>query len=259
MKRGFFELASVLMLLPILGLVTLATAQQNSASSANQIEPGATDALEKMGAYLRSLKAFQVHSEGTSEAVLDDGQKVQFAQTTNLVARVPDRLMAEIEGDQGSKRYVYDGKTFTLFSPDDGYYGTLPAPPNLRQLFDMLSDKYGVDIPLVDLFLWGQKDNAPPKLTSGMDVGPGEVGGVSCEHYTFRQEGLDWQVWIQQGDFPLPRKLVLTTTTDDARPQHTAVLMWNLAPSYNEATFVFDPPAGTHKIVFKTTSADSGK
>ena len=259
MKRICLELASALILLPAVGLTTPATAQQDSTSAANQVEPGATDALEKMGAYLRSLKAFQVRSEGTSEVVRDDGQKVQFAQTTNLVARVPDRLMAEIEGDQGSKTYVYDGKTFTLFSPDDGYYAALPAPPNLRQLVDMLSGKYGVNIPLVDLFLWGQKDTVPPKITSGMDVGPGEVGGVSCEHYAFRQEGLDWQVWIQKGDFPLPRKLVLTTTTDDARPQHTSVLTWNLAPSYNEATFVFDPPAGTHKIVFKTTSADGSK
>ena len=82
------------------------------------------------------------------------------------------------------------------------------------------------------------------------DFGPGVVEGVTCEHYAFRQPGLDWQVWIQLGDHPLPRKLVLTTTTDDARPQHTSVLTWNLAPSYSEDAFVFDPPADAHKIVF---------
>ena len=52
------------------------------------------------------------------------------------------------------------------------------------------------------------------------------------------------------GDHPLPKKLVLTTTTDDARPQHISVLTWNLAPSYNDAAFVFDPPTDAHKIVF---------
>lgn len=47
MKSVFLELASALMLLPAVGLLTPATAQQNSASSANQIEPGATDASRR--------------------------------------------------------------------------------------------------------------------------------------------------------------------------------------------------------------------
>jgi hypothetical protein len=46
----------------------------------------------------------------------------------------------------------------------------------------------------------------------------------TCEHYAFRQEGLDWQIWIQ-GDYPLPRKFVIRTLTDDARPQHTSNLV----------------------------------
>jgi len=86
-------------------------------------------------------------------------------------------------------------------------------------------------------------------------MGPGEVLGTTCQHYAFRQEGADWQVWIQKGDFPLPRKLVITTTDDPARPQHTAVYLWNLAPSVNDAAFTFTPPSGARKIVL----ADVGK
>jgi hypothetical protein len=76
------------------------------------------------------------------------------------------------------------------------------------------------------------------------------VGGVTCDHYAYRQPGIDWQVWIQKGDFPLPRRIVVTTTTDEARPQYTSVLSWNLAPSYNEATFSFAPPPGVNKVPF---------
>ncbi len=82
-----------------------------------------------------------------------------------------------------------------------------------------------------------------------MFVGPSEIGGVTCGHYAFRQEGLDWQVWIQMGDFPLPRKQVLTTTTDEARPQYAATFTWNLAPSFNEAAFEFVPPKGAGRVV----------
>jgi len=96
----------------------------------------------------------------------------------------------------------------------------------------------------------GRPPRATDEITSATDIGAGEIGGISCEHYAFRQPGLDWQVWVQLGTHPLPRKLVSTTTTDAARPQHTSVLIWNLAPSYNDAAFIFDPPPDAHKIVF---------
>lgn len=230
-----------------------------TAATAPEKEPAAMEVLNKMGAYLRSLKAFQVDAEVTSEYVLDDGQKVQLAHKTNMLVRPPDGLMADTVGDTGSRAYIYNGKTFTLFARNAGFYATAPAPPNLVQLVNVLDEKYDIEIPLADLFLWGQSSSTPPDITSATDIGPGEVGGVSCEHYIYRQAGLDWQVWVQKGDYPLPRKLVLTSTTDEARPQHSSILKWNLAPAYNEGAFTFEPPAGAHKIVFASDAASSKK
>jgi hypothetical protein len=84
------------------------------------------------------------------------------------------------------------------------------------------------------------------------------VDGTTCEQYAFRQDGLDWQIWIQQGDYPLPRKLVLTTMTDDARPRHSQILTWNLAPSFNDAAFTFEPPKDAQKITIAEVSALAG-
>jgi hypothetical protein len=219
------------------------------------IEPEAKEALNKMGTYLRSLKEFEVRAEVTTEDVLTDGQKLQYAQTTTVLAHLPDKLRGEVDGEQKSRLFFYDGKSFTLFARRVGYFATVPAPPTVGQLIDAVSDKYDIEMPLVDLFLWGSPRAATAEMTAASDVGPGEIGGVTCEHYAFRQPGMDWQVWIQLGDHPLPRKLVLTTTTDDARPQHTSVLTWNLAPSYNAESFVFHPPADAHRIVFAEDAA----
>jgi hypothetical protein len=71
---------------------------------------------------------------------------------------------------------------------------------------------------------------------------------VTCQQYAFRQDGLDWQIWIQNGDFPLPRKVVLTTTTDDARPQYVATYTWNLAPSFSNDAFTFTPGKDAKRI-----------
>ena len=48
------------------------------------------------------------------------------------------------------------------------------------------------------------------EITGAIDVGPAEVGGVTCEQYAFRQPGLNWQIWIQQADFPLLEETVLS-------------------------------------------------
>jgi hypothetical protein len=255
MKRclpGAAALAALILAFPV-----PLTAQQAKAGEADAIEPAAMDALDRMGAYLRTLKAFQVRADVTTEDVLSDGEKLQLAHTTNLLAHLPNKLLSDTKGDSSDQLILFDGKSFTLYARRAGYYATVPAPATVLELIDEVRQKYGIDIPLVDLFLWGGPHATTNEITSATDFGPGEVSGVTCEHYAYRQPGLDWQVWIQLGDYPLPRKLVLTTLTDDARPQHTSVLQWNLAPSFNEATFVFEPPQGAHEIVFATKNRTS--
>ncbi len=250
MKRKIGSIAGAVVLGTLLSVPV--TAQDKS----DLIEPAAMQALNHMGAYLRTLKDFQVTAEITSEDVLEDGQKVQYGSTTTVLAQAPSKLRVSIEGEQKSRLFFYDGKSFTLFARRVGYYATVPAPDTIGKLIEALREKYDVEIPLVDLFLWGSEKASSNEITAAGDFGFGAVDGVTCEHYAFRQPGLDWQVWIQLGDHPLPRKLVLTTTTDEARPQHISELTWNLAPSYNDEAFVFDPPQDAHKIVF---AANSGK
>jgi hypothetical protein len=232
-------------LVALVGVAASAPRAQN----ASRIEPEAMAALKQMGTYLRSLKVFQVEAVTSREDVLEDGQKVQFNGTVNVLARMPDRLRVSTNGDRAERLWVYDGKTLTLFAKRTNYYASIPAPPTIGQLADVVAEKYGLEVPLEDLFRWGGPHSRDSAITSAMLIGPSNIEGVTCGHYAFRQEGLDWQVWIQRGDYPLPRKLVLTTLTDDARPQFVATYTWNLAPSFSEAAFTFAPPKDAGKAV----------
>jgi len=235
------------------------TGHQASSQGNSNIDPDAMEALNKMGAYLRTLKAFQVDSEVTNDEVLDDGEIVTDIKTNTLLAVSPNLLRAELKSDEQDVFLFYDGGKFTVYGKLVNYFATVPAPATTAQLVDKVYNDYGIEIPLVDLFKWGTDDSAIKKITSAFDAGPSTVQGITCEHYAFRQEGLDWQIWIQLGDYPLPRKFVIRTLTDDARPQHTSNLVWNLAPSYNEAAFTFDPPAGALRIPLKDINANSTK
>jgi hypothetical protein len=208
--------------------------QANARGNAN-IDPDAMEALNKMGIYLRSHKAFQVDSEVTRDDVLDDGEIITDVKTNTLVSGGPNLLRAELKSDDNDVLLFYDGKNFTVYGKLVNYYATVPAPATTGQLVDKVYNECNIEIPLVDLFKWGTDESAMRKITSAFDVGPSTVQGITCEHSAFRQEGLDWQIWMQLGDYPLPRKFVIRTLTDDARPEHSSNLVWNLAPSYNES------------------------
>ncbi len=223
--------------------------QATYASATETVDPAAIAALNKMGSYLRTLKAFEVKAATTQDDVLSTGQKAQFTGTQDLLIRQPNGLRAEVSTGAQHRLWFYDGKKFTLYADGVGYYATVPAPSSLRELGDTLQQKFGIEMPLRDLFLWGT-DRAPTKgITSAVDLGPAEVEGTTVQHYAFRQGNVDWQLWIQNGDYPLPRKMVITTRDDEARPDYSAVLSWNLAPSFNNEAFVFYPPPSAKRIV----------
>jgi hypothetical protein len=225
-----------------------AAAGTSGSDAAIERDPDAVKALEDMSNYLRTLKAIQVHVATSRDEVLEDGQNVSFSGTVDMIAERPNHLRVEVITDKQHRMYFDDGKTFSVWARRVNYYATIPAPPTLRELADTLTDRYHLELPVADLFYWGDRKSTAD-IVGAIDVGASQVDGTTCEHYAFRQDGSDWQLWIQQGDYPLPRKMVITTTTDPARPRFTSVITWNLAPSYNDAAFTFDPPKDAKKIM----------
>jgi hypothetical protein len=253
----FVALVAVVLVTPIGSKVLARQAPQAGPKAASAINPDAIEALNKMGIYLRTLKSFQVEAAITTDGVLDDGQTIQSSKTVDLLAARPNRLRAEMTGDGEHKFLLFDGKDFTIFGALVNYYATVPAPPTISGVIDKLSDRYGIEFPLIDLFKWGTDESTINRITAADDIGPSSVDGVTCEQYAFRQQGVDWQIWIQLGEFPLPRKIIIRTLTDDAKPQHSETLNWNLAPSFSDDVFTFSPPPDAHRIVIEEMNADS--
>jgi hypothetical protein len=222
------------------------------AAGTGVIDPQAISALEQMGAYLRTLRAFEVTARSSTESVMDDGMKLQFDGRAELKVRRPDRLRVDIFTDRKQRQIYYDGKAVTVYGPRVKYYATVAAPPTLRATIEVLTKKYGIELPLADLFYWGTEEAPLAEIRSARYIGPATVDGKRADQYAFRQEGVDWQVWIQQGKAPLPLKLAITSREQPAAPTHSAWLHWNLAPRIGETTFVFKPPPGSMKIVMQT-------
>ncbi|MDG2525594.1 DUF2092 domain-containing protein [Stenotrophomonas sp. HITSZ_GD] len=216
--------------------------------AAAAVDPRAAAALEKMGRYLRSLKNFTVHGDTTLDVVTDDGQKLQFPGEVDYKVRVPDGLRLDWKTDRKERALYYDGKTLTLYGPKNKFYARVEAPPTLHELVAVARDRYGIELPLPDLFLWGTPAAPISALQQATFVGPARIDGSVTEQYAFRQDGVDWQLWLETGDKPLPRRLVITTTTDPAQPQYATTLTWNTSAALKDSTFAFVPPKDAARI-----------
>jgi hypothetical protein len=225
------------------------TAPPNGAKGpANAVDPAAVQALRDTGAYLQTLKRFRVSTELTGERVLADGQKLQHTATADMDVERPNKLRAVMHSARSERELIYDGKTLTLYTPAQKYYSTAEFGESIGELIGRLQEKYGVQIPLADVFIWGTPAAQLDKFESAMNAGQDFIGDDLCDHYAFRQAGADWQIWISAGGKPLPRKIVITNRSDEARPQSVSMIDWNLKPNFKEAAFRFTPPKGSSKI-----------
>ena len=201
-----------------------------------------------------------METRNTIEVVLTSGQKLQFGTAATASVQRPNRLRAERKGDLVDQIFLYDGKSLTLYNPGQKYYATVAAPGTLDQMLDFARTSLDVIAPGSDLLYANAYQILMDNVTSGFVVGKGVVEGVRCDHLAFRGAGVDWQIWIQEGAQPLPRKWVITTTDIAGSPQFEVVMTkWNLAPQFGEKTFSFTPGKGAMKVDFLPLSTSSPK
>jgi hypothetical protein len=243
----------------ILAMGAARSSQGKSAPSKPAVDPEAISALHKMGEFLRNQQTFAVQARQTTDDVLPSGQKVQYGGTVDMKVRRPDHLRMDIQGDRRNEHMLFDGKTFTVFGERLGFYAQFPAQGTLADLKEVLEKRYGVDLPLADLFYWGTERDGTKDLTAATRIGVSNVDGFTCDHYAFRQKDVDWELWIEQGGRPVPRKQVITTMTDRSKPQHSMVLNWDLSPKLEDQMFAFVPPATAHKIEFDISGRPAPK
>jgi len=224
------------------------TAPAAAAPAASAVDPASVQALKDMGAFLQTLKRFHVESEVTGERVLSDGQKLQHTATAKMDVERPNKIRARMRSSRSEREIFYDGKTVTLYTPAQKYYSTVAFTETIGGLINKLEERYGVELPMSDLFLFGTPAAPLDKLESAMNAGQDFIGDELCDHYAFRQAKIDWQIWIATGSNPLPRKVVIANRADEARPQSVSLIDWNLKPTFKESVFKFTPPKGATRI-----------
>lgn len=251
MNRSTFFSSRTGMAMLALGLALSGGAAAQGSADKGDAEARAS--VRQMGDFLASQKSFSLKAASSIEVVLENGQKLQFDQAAEVAVARPDKLRATRVGDVLRQEMFYDGKQIALISQASGktYYATAGAPPTLEGALDFAREALDLAAPAGDLLYANVADILLEDVVSGMVVGSGTIGGVRCKHLAFRGRAVDWQIWIEDGPRPLPRKLVIVSKLEPAQPQFVVMTSdWKLAPKLAADLFRFSPPKGAIKADF---------
>jgi len=232
-------------------LGALLTVLSVSLTAAPPIDPDAAERLRESMAYLGGLKQFSLASETSIEAVLVTGQKIQFVNEVSVTVLRPNKMYAERAGELVNQEFFYDGSTLTLSDLSHGFHATVEAPDTLEGMLDFARESLDIVAPAGDFIYSNAYEILMQDVHSAIALGPAIIAGVVCDHLAFSAPGTDFQVWVQRGEQPLPRKLVITSRDIVSAPQFSVLIrQWDLAPDVSADRFRFEAPTDSRAISF---------
>ncbi len=205
--------------------------------------------LKAMTDYTAAQKSISATFDSDIEVITAELQKIQFTSSGQLKLSRPDKLRVRRTGGYADVELVFDGKTVSLYGNNAKAYVQADMAGTIDQLIDGIQAKTGGAMPGTDLLLSSSYDVLTSDVIEGHHVGQGVVDGVECEHLAFRGHDTDWQIWIQTGAQPIPRKYVITSKTLAGAPQYTLrIKEWKTDAIADADAFAFKPPEGATKV-----------
>jgi hypothetical protein len=216
------------------------------------LRPDVAGFLERMGRTLEASQ-FSFRARTIRAYAGPNGELLHIMHTIKTIVRRPDRLAVDVTGDDGSTRLLYDGKAVALLGHDQKQYAHMPASGGISSIMDMLTDKLRLEFPLADLIADSPNDSLLADIVSGDQVGTATIDGTPCRHFFFSQlPDLDLELWLEDNERALPRRIYITYRTLPGRPNFVAELSdWNFSIQPGDTEFVFAPAAGMTKVELK--------
>lgn len=220
-----------------------------SADADEPLDSSAMSVLESMSDYVSGLETISLSFDSDIEVITPELEKIQFTNSSTATVQRPDKIHAHRVGGYADVEMWFDGANVSVYGRSINGYTQFELPGTLDHLIAALSAGHGVALPGSDLLL----SNAFEVLSFGVleakHIGRGVIGGVECEHLAFRNAETDWQLWVEVGETPIPRKMVITSKTLNCAPQYTIqITSWESGVVLAADAFEFSPPPGAELL-----------
>jgi hypothetical protein len=205
--------------------------------------------LKSMSDYVGGQKTIELTFDSDIEVITPQLEKIQFTNSGEALLSRPDKLRAHRVGGYADVALFFDGKTVSVLGKHINGYAQFDAPGSVDQLIEALRAGHGIALPGGDLLLSNSYEVLVAGVKEAKHIGRGVIDGRECEHLAFRNFDTDWQIWVEVGENPIPRKFVITSKTLNNAPQYTVrVKSWKTGVQPAQDAFAFVPPTGAKKL-----------
>jgi len=247
-KRVWVAVGATLWLLSG-GAGPIGAAEAPAQSSASQQK--ARTLLMAMADYLSGREAFSVKLLAGYDVVQASGQKIQFLEARDILLARPDRLRIEERGGGGrASLLLIDGSKITVWDRTADVFAQADQPGSIDDAVVYFVRDLRMRLPLAPLLMSRLPAEFERRVRVVDYVEMTEVFGEPAHHLAGRTDTVDFQVWIADGERPLPLRIVLTYP-EPGQPQYWGQFSdWNLKPKVGAKRFTFEPPPEAEQIVF---------
>jgi len=233
----------------MLGVALWFSLAQGPVVGAEGIDPDADKILQSMSSYLGETKAFSMNADIDFEVVTGSGQKLQLSSFATVLLKRPAKFHIQRKGMIADAEFIFDGKILTLHGKNLNAYARMEVPGTIDDAVRAYELETGIPAPGADLLFSDPYAILSYGIESSAYLGTAYVNGVECHHLAFRENKVDWQLWVQAGDAPLPMKYVITTKWHTAAPQYEIRFRdWDTSPQIDDERFTFSAPEGAMKL-----------
>ena len=217
--------------------------------SAVRQDAKALDVLNSMSAYTDSFDQVVIVGVTHTDARLGGGLMVSNADEVKATIDRPNSLhITSFDGIE-TRELIFHQEVLTVFDSQRGFYAQANVPSGVDAALEFALEELDIEAPLMDFIV---RDKLARLISSQETViyltDKARVAGVDCHHIAIRGPETDVQLWVQEGDTPLPRKFMLTSKWAGGSPRHTSNVTWLTEPELDPGIFEFKAPEGSMNI-----------
>lgn len=206
----------------------------------DKIDPRADSLLREMSDFLGSKYKYTFKADIMFDEILDSGRKLQRSASEKVFVQKPNKVYIEYISDVRGKKFWYDDTTAAILDVPRSAYSKITVPNSIDRAFDELLKRYNFSLPLTELLFVNPYKTLSQGVEAGYYIGSSVVFGVHCNHLAFVDKNVDWQIWIEDGQRKIPKKVVVTYKKIPGSPQFIAILKdWIFDQPFSH--FLFEP------------------
>ena len=228
-----------------------------AATFAANADPDTDRVIRTLSDYFRHLKTLSL-TINRDYRVTGEGLKSEVNYVYNITVARPNKVNITMKSGSRGLTLVCDGEKLYSHVPGERTYRQDEAPADFDALFEHPLFTVAIG-PLFmhDVLLRGDPYRKIMEDVIGTEYkGKVTLDGHECHHVKLNEEELIWEMWVDEGERPLPRKVLVDVTESvrrATRPQYRnlkaiAVFTfenWQTDQPVPDAKFAFSPPEGT--------------